>query len=150
MKTLKGLAVSAGAAVGHVYCYTPQQLEAAEAYFAPGQEAQMLSAYETARDGAQRELTELAQRLGGEENEQAKIMLAHREILDDEELDEEIREYIAAQRWMPDYAVVQVYTRFSQMLAAAKDALIAARAGPDGRMQPSGVPASGKVQKESV
>lgn len=63
-----------------------------------------------------------------EDPDKAKIFSAHRELLQDEEILDEIREAICAESMNPDSAVSKVYTEFAELLAGVEDPLIAERA----------------------
>ena len=63
-----------------------------------------------------------------EDPDKAKIFSAHRELLQDEEILDEIRETICEENMNPDSAVSKVYTEFAELLAGVEDPLIAERA----------------------
>ena len=77
---------------------------------------------------ADAELVAVIQSFAEADADKAKIFSAHREILNDEEIADEIRIAILDESKSADFAVDSVYTAFAVLLAKAGDALIAARA----------------------
>lgn len=128
MRILKGNPVSKGIALGKVFVYKAFTADAHESYFEEGLEQQNLKKYQAAVKAAEAELDAVVASLTEESPEKAKIFTAHIEILNDEEVDEGVKELILGDRAMPDYAVDKVFTEFAILLGKAKDPLIAARA----------------------
>ena len=128
MRILKGNPVSRGIALGKVFIYKAFTADVHESYFEAGLEREFLKTYQDAVKTAQAELEAIVASLSAESPEKAKIFTAHIEILNDEEVDEEVKEMILGGRAMPDYAVDMVFTEFAILLGKAKDPLIAARA----------------------
>lgn len=128
MRILKGNPVSRGIALGKVFVYKAFMADVHESYFEAGLERDYLKKYQDAVQAAQAELEAIVASLSVESPEKAKIFTAHIEILNDEEVDEEVKEMILGGRAMPDYAVDMVFTEFAILLSKAKDSLIAARA----------------------
>jgi len=128
MRILKGNPVSRGIALGKVFIYKAFTADVHESYFEAGLEREFLKTYQDAVKTAQAELEAIVASLSVESPEKAKIFTAHIEILNDEEVDEEVKEMILGGRAMPDYAVDMVFTEFAILLGKAKDPLIAARA----------------------
>lgn len=125
MRYLKGSPVSEGVAIGHLYIYSPFKYEPVERKISPDEVSSETARYEASLLSADRELCAITEKLG--DDDKAKIFAAHREILEDEELDEEIRSLIEAQLFGAEYAVYRVYTDFAHILSAASDPLIAER-----------------------
>ena len=96
MEILKGVPASEGIAIGRIYCYEPQTYTGAEAYF-EGDPAAQIAAFCRAKEHALAELSALAEELSAQYPEQAKIFLAHQEMLQDEELTEEVLMRITSQ-----------------------------------------------------
>ncbi len=128
MKIFKGAPVSPGVAEGYVYLYQAFTCDVYETYVRAGEEEAALKNYEQAVQAADDELRQLIASFSVENADKAKIFAAHREILADEEIDEEIRSAILSERQATDFAVDRVYTDFALLLSKVEDALIAARA----------------------
>ena len=127
-KRLQGNPVSEGIACAKAYVYARGELVKAPEYFQEGQEAEKYGEFQKACEQAEQELKELSDRMSAEDADKAKIFDAHRELLSDEEILEEIREAIRGERMTPDSAVSKVYTEFAELLAGVEDPLIAERA----------------------
>lgn len=127
MITLKGNAVSPGAARGAVYIYRPFQAVAEEKHLdaeaAPAEKARYLAVKEKA--GA--ELAALCSALEKEDPEKAKIFTAHLDILNDPAMGEEIIEEIESEKGAGDWAIWKVYAKFIKMISRAKDPMIQER-----------------------
>jgi len=128
MKIFKGTPVSPGVAEGSVYLYQAFACDVYETYVQAGGEEDALKSYEQAVRAADDELLRLAASFSADHADKAKIFEAHREILADEEIGEEIRSAILDERQAADFAVNRVYTEFAQLLSKVTDELIAARA----------------------
>lgn len=128
MRILKGNPVSRGIALGKVFVYKAFMADVHESYFEVGQEKEYFKTYQDAVKAAEAELEAIVENLSAEFPEKAKIFSAHIEILNDEEVDEGVKDMIFSDHAMPDYAVDMVYTEFAILLGKAKDPLIAARA----------------------
>ena len=128
MKIFKGTSVSPGVAEGRVYLYQAFTCDVYETYVQSGEEAAALERYEQAVRAADAELLHLIASFSADNADKAKIFAAHREILSDEEVDDEIRSAILNDRQAADFAVNRVYTEFALLLSKVEDALIAARA----------------------
>lgn len=128
MRILKGNPVSRGMALGKVYVYKAFMADVHESYFEVGLEKEYFKKYKDAVQAAEVELDAIVNTLSAESPEKAKIFSAHIEILNDEEVDEGVKEMIFGDHAMPDYAVDMVFTEFAILLGKAKDPLIAARA----------------------
>ncbi len=128
MRILKGNPVSRGIALGEVFVYKAFMADVHESYFEVGLEEEQYKKYRKAVAVAEVELTEIVTSLSLESPEKAKIFTAHIEILNDEEVEEGVKEMIFADHAMPDYAVDMIFTEFAILLGKAKDPLIAARA----------------------
>ena len=128
MRILKGNPVSRGIALGKVFIYKAFTADVHETYFEAGHEQEQLQKYRDAVASAEKELDEVIRQFSLTAEEKAKIFVAHKEILTDEEVIEGVEEMILDDHAMPDYAVDTVYTEFAGLLARANDPLIAARA----------------------
>ncbi len=128
MRVFKGNPVSPGIAVGTVYQYKAFVCNVYETYVQPGDEQTTLSAYVEGVRAVNTELIAIIDDLSKRDPDKAKIFEAHREILADDEMDEEIRHAILQQRQTADYAVDRIYTENAVLLSQVSDVNIAARA----------------------
>ena len=128
MRILKGNPVSRGIALGKVYIYKAFKADVHESYFEAGKEDEFFKKYQDSVKTAEEELNNIIESMSEESPEKARIFTAHVEILMDEEVEEGVKEMIYDSRAMPDYAVDEIYTDFANLLAKAKDPLIAGRA----------------------
>lgn len=125
MRYLKGSPVSEGVAIGPLYIYSPFKYEPSERKISSDEAPRETARYEAALLGANEEIDTVIEKLG--DDDKAKIFTAHKDILEDEEIDEEIRSLIDEQLLGAEYAVYKVYTDFAHILSAASDPLIAGR-----------------------
>ncbi|MBQ4094498.1 MAG: phosphoenolpyruvate--protein phosphotransferase [Oscillospiraceae bacterium] len=125
---LHGNAVSRGIALGKIFVYKAFEPDVAERYFPEEEAPQQLAFYETAKQRAAAELQAIVQSLSETDEDKAKIFEAHLEILEDEAVDEAVRELVEYDFYAPDWAIYKGYTRYEKMLAKAKDPLISERA----------------------
>lgn len=124
---LHGNGVSKGVAIGNLYLYQPFEPHPSEAHFS-GDPQLYLDQYEALCRKAGAELRAIRERMAQTDEEKAAIFSAQAEILCDEVMDEEIRDGIRYDTWMPDWAVETVYSRYERRLRKAKDPLISERA----------------------
>ncbi len=124
---LKGNPVSPGVALGKALLYKAFSCEVLASYFEKGHEAKYIEILEMAISEANHELDELIASLSAIDAEKAKIFIAHKEILSDEEILDMIHDAIVTEQKHPDYAVKGVFDEFIEILGKAKDPLIAAR-----------------------
>ena len=124
---LTGKGVSDGIAIGKAFLYRAFSCDVAEAHFAPGEENAQLARWDAARQAGVEELDAVMRQLSAHSGGKADIFAAHREILLDEELDEQVRAAISEDRATPDYAVYKTFEEFIGILGNVKDALIAER-----------------------
>jgi len=127
-KVLSGNPVSEGIAFAKAYVYYPLELTVTEGYFAAGEEEKQFKAFRDALSLAEKELDQLYETLSKEDESKAKIFAAHRELLDDEEILDEIQMAIEDDRMNPDFAIDKVFTEFAEILSKVADPLIAGRA----------------------
>lgn len=128
MKIFRGTPVSPGIAEGNIFLYRAFTCDVFESYVPEGREAEVYASYQAAVKAADDELIQIIQSFSAADADKAKIFAAHREILDDEEIQGEIRMAILDESKSADFAVDSVYTAFATLLSKAGDALIAARA----------------------
>lgn len=125
---LTGNPVSAGAAVAEAFVYKPQKMEIGRIYYDAGKKKEKLDAFHRTVELAKEELTQLAKQFEEENGEQSGIFLAHREMLEDEELISETELAIRDELLEPDSAIEKVFSEFAGLLGQVEDELIAARA----------------------
>ena len=123
---MQGTGVSPGVGMGSIFLYAPRTvcLETVERCAADS--AQQLEAYLDARQRAAAQLSALRDSLQGREA-QAKIFEAHLELLEDEEMEGEIRDRIEDGTHAA-WAVQEVFSFYSDLLAQTEDELIRQRA----------------------
>ncbi len=125
---LKGKAVSRGVALGPVLRYAPFQPVLTKELLPAGGAEAALAAYRAARAAAQKELDGLERRLASADPEQAKIMAAHRDILLDPAMDEEITDLVNYDGVSPDAAADQVFRTYAGILRGSDNPLMRERA----------------------
>lgn len=124
----RGIAVSRGVAIAPVYLYRPWTPQVEEALIELADAESALADYYAARQEAEAELEAICSRMEAEgEADKAKIFAAHREILFDDGLCEEVEDAIRDELYHPAYAVESVYTAAALMLSKSKDKLISER-----------------------
>ena len=128
MKIFRGTPVSPGIAEGNIYLYQAFTCDVFESYVPEGREQAAFADYQAAVRAADAELVAVIGFFSAADADKAKIFSAHREILNDEEIADEIRIAILDESKSADFAVDSVYTAFATLLAKVGDALIAARA----------------------
>lgn len=124
---LKGNPVSPGMALGRAFIYQPFLYTAKESYFEMGEEEKYLKVFDDAVEAAKTELDSMMTNFQDQTGDKAKIIQAHKELLDDEEIIELTHEAISKNRKMPDSAVNGVFAEFIAIIGKAKDPLIAGR-----------------------
>ena len=125
---LHGNGVSKGIAIGKTFSYQPYVPTIQEMTVSDEEIPQQINAYEQAQAAAQKELQEIVRQLENTASDKAKIFEAHLEMLEDEAVDELIRENIESENYTAAYAIHLGYTTYEKLLKKAKDALIAERA----------------------
>jgi phosphotransferase system enzyme I (PtsI) len=122
---LKGLAVSAGIAIGPTYIYRPFEAVAEEQSFAPEREAGELVRLEQAFQKADGELKKLASAFAG--TEQGRIILAHQQMLWDDDIVTLTRQIVKSEHKTPEWAVYSAFEENITLLAEVDDPVISAR-----------------------
>lgn len=125
---LKGKGVSPGIAMGAALVYRPFEPCINEQPLPEGGEAEALRRYDEALARAGAELDALEARLTADEPDKAAVVAAHRDILRDPAMDEEIRQLVRAERLSPDCAAARVYDMFRAVLSRSKNKLMRERA----------------------
>lgn len=125
---LFGKPVSRGIVIGTVLRYTPFCPQLQEEPLSAGTEARMLERYEQTRNKAGEELDALEKQLLDKAPDKAKIVAAHRDILLDPAIDEEIRTMVTGQNLSPDSAIARTYDTYAALLSKSKNKLMQERA----------------------
>lgn len=123
-----GSPVSPGIALANAYVYFPLELHVEEGYFHADAVEENMTAFHHTLKKTKEELQSLYESLVTEDEEKAKIFLAHIELLEDEEILDEILMAIEEDCCNPDFAVEKVFDEFSALLSKVADPLIAGRA----------------------
>lgn len=124
---IKGNPVSPGIALEKAYLYSAFSCEVFASYFEKGHEEKYTKIFENAITEAQCELDGLIVSLMLTDANKAKIFIAHKEILSDEEILDMIHNAIVSEQKKPDFAVKGVFEEFIEILGKSQDPLIAAR-----------------------
>lgn len=125
---LVGKPVSKGVVIGEILLYEPFKATPAVTYIEKSKVEQALTAYEETRQRAKAELDELEKRTMAKDPDKAAIIYAHREILLDPAMDEEIRALIQNDLMSPDAAVDQTYNTYIMVLGKSKNEMMRERA----------------------
>ena len=124
---LTGKPVSRGIVLGHVLKYRPFVPSVSDAPISTEDVEAAWARYGKTVELARQELDCLEARLLADSPDKAKIVAAHREILQDPAMDEEIRGLIGA-RTPPDAAIERVYGSFIELLGRSKNEMMRERA----------------------
>ena len=125
---LKGKSVSPGIAMGAALVYRPFEPCINEQPLPEGGEVEALRRYDEALARAGAELDALEARLTADEPDKAAVVAAHRDILCDPAMDEEIRNLVRTEHLSPDCAAARVYDMFRAVLSRSKNKLMRERA----------------------
>jgi phosphotransferase system enzyme I (PtsI) len=128
MMVVKGTPVSPGVVVGKLYLYQPVQIEVGECFCRAGENETQLARVEEVKQQAAKEIEAIRAGLEHDDPEDAKIFIAHGDILNDVAINEEIELGIRDENWTGDWAIQKVYTKFARMIGRAKDPIIRERA----------------------
>jgi phosphotransferase system enzyme I (PtsI) len=124
---LTGKNVSPGIAVGKVYLYTSSFNKPIEKIISAQEAQEHVQRYLNVKQQALSELEEIRITLEENDPEKAKIFTAHKDIVDDIIINEEIPEKIINDNWAGDWAIYQIYETFLAIIQKAPDPLIAER-----------------------
>lgn len=124
---LAGKPVSEGFATGPVFIYRPFVPALSECRLEPAETGAARERYAGLKREAEAELKEIHSLLAKDEPDKAKIFTAHKDILLDEALDEEILSAIDGGEPV-DCAINAVYTTYMKILSKNKNPLIRERA----------------------
>lgn len=124
---LTGKPVSIGIIAGEVLKYRPFQACIRQTPLEPTEVDSALKQYDATKQAAKAELDLLEERIAKEDPEKAKLIQAHREVLLDPAMDEEIRALIQGHT-APDAAVESVYCNYIDILGRSRNEMMRERA----------------------
>lgn len=124
---LFGKPVSQGIVIGAVLRYEAFRPRLNEDTLPAGEIPQALERYEQTRKRAREELDALEKGLLDQEPDKAKIMAAHRDILLDPAMDEEVRAMVTGQGVSPDAAMSRTYDTYAAILGKSKNQMMRER-----------------------
>jgi len=124
---LTGKSAAPGAVVGSIYIYNEKYFIPAETFIEEGERVAHHERYLTIKEKAIEELEEIRQNMHKVDPAKASIFMAHKEIVDDITINEEIPAKILNDGWAGDRAIYHVYETFLSILRQAKDPLISER-----------------------
>lgn len=124
----KGNPASGGIGIGEVYRFEPDEEKPLQGSITAVQVAEGLARYETVKQSVDIELGILIDKLNREDPDQAKIFMAHQEILHDESIEEEIRNGIAQSLLDPAWVIYSTYQKYGELLSRSKGEMFRERA----------------------
>ena len=127
-KFLCGNAVSKGIAIAKAYRYEPLDLKVSKSKCDKEETEAECRRFQSAREQAKEELQTLYAALKEEHPDQAKIFVAHQEVLEDEEMTEETENVIKEDCLTAESAVDTIFNQYADLLKQVEDPLIAGRA----------------------
>jgi phosphoenolpyruvate-protein phosphotransferase (PTS system enzyme I) len=125
---LKGKGVAPAFAVGHIYIYDEKFDIPCENLVPHGEEQAHLDRYYLIKKEALDEIEKIKLSVESVDPIKAEIFTAHKEILEDVIINEEIPARILKEHWAGDWAIYQVYETVLGVLRKTPDPLIAERA----------------------
>ncbi|WP_461256159.1 phosphoenolpyruvate--protein phosphotransferase [Treponema sp. R80B11-R83G3] len=124
---LKGKGIAPGIAVGHIYIYDEKFDIPCESFVPSGQEQAHLARYYSIKKEALDEIEKIRLSVASVDPVKAEIFTAHKEIVEDLIINEEIPARILNEHWAGDWAIYQVYETVLGVLRKTPDPLIAER-----------------------
>jgi len=125
---LKGKGVAPAFAVGHIYIYDEKFDIPCESLVPHGEEQAHLDRYYSIKKEALDEIEKIKLSVESVDPIKAEIFTAHKEIVEDVIINEEIPTRILKEHWAGDWAIYQVYETVLGVLRKTPDPLIAERA----------------------
>jgi phosphotransferase system enzyme I (PtsI) len=125
---LSGNGAVPGFAVGRIYVHSKDFIVPSERYIQAGEEQSHLDRYFSVKKEALNELENIKISVQEENPQKAMIFDAHREIVDDVIINDEIPARILNDHWAGDWAIYQVYENVLVVLRQTANPLIAERA----------------------
>ena len=127
MKTIEGIAASRGICIGPVFQFIRQELVCIERCV-ENTKAELAKLDDAIRQADEQISVIYEQALSQSSQANAEIFNAHRMILKDPELLDEVRKMISDKEVCAEFAMMQTAKKFSDMMAGMKDEYFAARA----------------------
>ena len=125
---LSGKGAVPGIAVGKIFIYSKNFIVPGENFVNAGEEQSHLDRYLSIKDEAKKTLERISVSMQKDDPEKAGIFTAHKEIVDDIIINEEIPARIMNEHWAGDWAIYQVYETVLVILRKTADPMIAERA----------------------
>ncbi|MCL2208642.1 MAG: phosphoenolpyruvate--protein phosphotransferase [Treponema sp.] len=125
---LSGKKAAGGVATGRIYVHNINFLIPVEHFTGVGEEQSHLDRYLSVKEEAQQELDRIIANIQKEDPDKALIFIAHKEIVDDIIINEEIPSKIMKEHLSGDWAIYHVYDTFLAALRKTSDSHIAERA----------------------
>ena len=126
-RVLKGNPVSRGVVKAEAYFYEPLMLNVETGCFKAGKETEYWRAFIAAQAATKRELQQLQETVFTSDEKTAKIFGAHIVILEDEDLQYELRNAILNDRMYPELAIEACFGELITALQNAESPVIAER-----------------------
>jgi phosphotransferase system enzyme I (PtsI) len=125
---LQGKGAAPGFAIGQIFIYNEKFDIPAEKLVSPGEEQAHLDRYYSIKKEVLDELEKIRLSMESVDLLKAEIFNAHKEIVEDIIINEEIPARILKEHWAGDWAIYQVYETVLDVLRKTADPLIAERA----------------------
>lgn len=125
---LNGKSAAPGYAVGRIHIHNNHFSIPVESLISAGEEQSQVDRYFAVKTEALRKLEKLKTSMEKYDPAKAEIFQAHKEIIEDVIINEEIPAKILNERWSGDWAIYQVYETVLLVLRQTPDPLIAERA----------------------
>ncbi len=125
---LKGVSTSPQIVIGEAMQYVPFTCNIESRKLEERKIEEEIRLYQKAKETAFGELDALGEFLGKENSSNVDFVIAHKEILNDPLMDQEIRQLIEERSYYTDFAVASVFDRYRELFAKNKNALIRERA----------------------
>lgn len=125
---LKGNPVSYGYAIGNVYIFEHVDVSTDEALIDESSVFGAVKRYEIAKKKALAELDLTISQMQENNDDKADIFIAHRAILTDVAIDEEIRGGISAKFWNTEFAITKIFQKYIRIIERSKDPVFRNRA----------------------
>lgn len=126
--TIKGTGAAPGIALGRVQIYIKNKIQPARAFVPAGEEQSHLDRYQFVKNQALNELEEVRLSVGKLDPEKAEIFAAHKDIVNDIVINEEIPAKILNDLWTGDWAIYHVYETFLSVMRQTPSPSLAERA----------------------
>ena len=127
-RVLTGRIASHGVATAEAYYYEPFVLNVEEAYFKAGKETEYWRAFRKALTETKQELIQLQEQISAGDEKPMQILASHIAILEDEDLQYEIKNAILNDRMFPELAIEACFGEKIAELQRVEDDTIAERA----------------------